>query len=167
MRYSTFRALLIAGGVLCVAAGAAGAAMTCSGKPSAAAATPEPKLTASSPRSSGPREAAAINPVAPAPTAEVAALRPMDKALLDKVHEPLRADHQTDAFPQQAYRVNVYQEAGHTTPNRLEVDLNRNEKWDERWTIEGAAVKRQVAPADDENFTREYVLENGSWVPKK
>ena len=27
--------------------------------------------------------------------------------------------------------------------------------------------KREVAPADDENFTREYVLENGNWVPKK
>lgn len=163
MRYSTFRTLMVAGGALCVAAGAAGAAMTCSGRSSPAVATAEPKLTASSP----PREAAAVTRLTAAPSVEAAALRPMDKALLDKVHEPLRADHQSDAFPQQAYRVNVYQEAGHTTPNRLEVDLNRNEKWDERWTIEGAAIKREVAPADDENFTREYVLENGSWVPKK
>lgn len=154
---------MVTGGVLCVAAGAVGAAMTCSGKTAPAAATPEPRPTVTSP----PREAAVVTrPIATA-SSEVAALRPMDKALLDKVHEPLRADQQRDAFPQQAYRVNVYQEAGHTTPNRLEVDLNRNEKWDERWTIEGAAVKRQVAPADDENFTREYVLENGSWVPKK
>jgi hypothetical protein len=76
-------------------------------------------------------------------------------------------ESQKDAFPQQAYRVNVYQEAGHTTPNRLEVDLDRNDKWDERWTVDGNAIKREVAPQGDENFTREYALENGAWVSKK
>lgn len=150
-----------------MAAGVAGAAMTCrSSDAKSAGATPSAPAT--TPATATEREAAitAHAPTASA-SAEVAALRAMDKALLDKLHEPLHAASQKDAFPQQAYRVNVYQEAGHDTPNRLEVDLNRNEKWDERWTVEGTHIKREVAPADDENFTRVYSLENGSWSAKR
>lgn len=174
VRYTTFRALMFGGGLLMVGAGVAGAALASRGNdvPSATAA-----LATAEPADSPAREA---SPVAKAPSAKPSAsadppiaLRPMDKALLDKLHEPLPhradggADAQKDAFPQQAYRVNVYQEAGHTTPNRLEVDLDRNDKWDERWTVDGPAIKREVAPAGDENFTREYALENGAWVSKK
>ncbi|MFO0618318.1 MAG: hypothetical protein U0414_37335 [Polyangiaceae bacterium] len=163
MRYSTFRALMIAGGVLCVGAGVAGAAISLGTQPAPAVAA---ATESAKPTPPPPKEATILRSPTATTSAEVAALRPMDKALLDKLHEPLRADSQKDAFPQQAYRVNVYQEAGHTTPNRLDVDLNRNEKWDERWTVDGAAIKREVAPSDDEHFTKEYVLENGSWVPK-
>lgn len=159
---------MFGGGLLMVGAGVAGAALASRGSdvPSATAALATAEPTATQPREAAPAVKAAT--AKPSASAEATtALRPMDKALLDKLHEPLRADAQKDAFPQQAYRVNVYQEAGHATPNRLEVDLDRNDKWDERWTVDGAAIKREVAPAGDENFTREYALENGAWVSKK
>lgn len=158
---------MFGGGLLCVGAGVAGAALATRGD-----APPLSAVTTAPSAEPPPRAPVAAAPKASS-TVESIALRPMDKALLDKLHEPLprhadgAPESQKDAFPQQAYRVNVYQEAGHTTPNRLEVDLDRNDKWDERWTVDGNAIKREVAPQGDENFTREYALENGAWVSKK
>ncbi len=54
--------------------------------------------------------------------------------------------------------------------NRLKVDLDRDERWDESWTIEpdGAdlKVKRQVSPTDDGTYTVELRLQHGRWIPK-
>lgn len=62
------------------------------------------------------------------------------------------------------YKVNLYQDSGHTQVNRAKVDLNRNEKWDEKWTFEpDGRITRQIAPADDENYTVKRIFENGAW----
>jgi hypothetical protein len=54
--------------------------------------------------------------------------------------------------------------------NRLKVDLDRDEKWDEKWTFasDGGTdgVKRQVAPNDDEAYTEEYRLDGERWRRK-
>ena len=55
-------------------------------------------------------------------------------------------------------------------PNRLKIDLNRNDRWDEKWSLERAggvlAVKRHVAPADDEQYRDEYRLDGAHWRRK-
>jgi hypothetical protein len=47
-------------------------------------------------------------------------------------------------------KVNVYAEKG--VWGRAKVDLDRDEKWDEKWSLEGTAIMRQVSPADDEKY---------------
>ncbi|MBK9967379.1 MAG: hypothetical protein IPP07_21885 [Holophagales bacterium] len=66
--------------------------------------------------------------------------------------------------------MNLYQDAGQPRVNRLKIDLDRDEKWDEKWTfVTGGGreiVKRQVAPNDDEVYTLEFLLDGERWMPK-
>ena len=64
------------------------------------------------------------------------------------------------------WKVNLYQDAGKKSVNRLKIDLDGDGKWDEKWTIEDDQVKRQVAPADDERYTEEWRLRGDVWVRK-
>ena len=76
-----------------------------------------------------------------------------------------------DVFPDRPYKVNLYEEDGLLA--RAKIDLNRNGKWDEKWTFtpgsSGAGdpvVKRQVSPGDDDtNYTLSYKLVDRAWVP--
>ncbi len=64
--------------------------------------------------------------------------------------------------------INFYREASEQTWSRLKVDLNRNEKWDEKWDVaNGQPVKRQVASKDDENYDQTFVWKNGKWNAEK
>ncbi|MBT3221283.1 MAG: hypothetical protein HN348_19545 [Proteobacteria bacterium] len=62
------------------------------------------------------------------------------------------------------FKVNVYQDEGKGSVNRAKVDLDRDEKWDEKWTFEAGRVVRQDAPGDDENYTQTWIFVNGAWA---
>ncbi len=98
------------------------------------------------------------------------ALRAMDQEILDRLGVALRGDKAKDVLPGRAYKVNLFQEGGATLPSRVKIDLDRDDRWDEKWTIERPggvlAIKRHVAPADDERYTDEYRLEAGRWRRK-
>ena len=92
-------------------------------------------------------------------------LRDMDRAVLELAKVSIGGDKKKDALPGRPYKVNLYQDRGSATPNRAKVDLNRNDKWDEKWTFEpGGKVTRQVAPADDERYTEEWRRDGERWV---
>jgi hypothetical protein len=97
-------------------------------------------------------------------------LRDMDSRILARARQGMSGDKVKDAFKGEAWKVNLYSDSQNGTVERLKLDLNRNEKWEEKWTFEkdGAdtKVKRQVAPADDENYSVEYRLLGGKWVRK-
>lgn len=67
------------------------------------------------------------------------------------------------------FKVNVYQDAGAPTANRVEVDLDRewDEKWDEKFTFEDGTITRKVAPADDEVYTQSYRWDGKEWVAER
>ena len=90
----------------------------------------------------------------------------MDEAILMRVAQGIAGDKEKDATAGKPYKVSLYKDAGQAKINRAKVDLDRDEKWDEKWTFEGLEVKRQVAPADDEVYTEEYRLRGGAWVKK-
>lgn len=172
MKFSTFRGLLIAGaGVLCLGT-TVGACMmlgSCgSDKPTAektVATAEKPKTTTQTPTTNQP---------SPAPTPAGAgdgSFRPMDKAIMDRVAQNISGDKVKDAFPGQTYKVNLFKDAGEPGVNRVKIDLDRDEKWDEKWTItrEGGKeqVRRQVSLVDDDQtYAEEYRLREGSWVKK-
>jgi hypothetical protein len=169
MKFKTFRAIAIAAGgaaslavVLFVAKGCS------SGDDKHGPTSSPPAQTAAAPTPGGATPPAAGQQ--PAAGGASQPMRPMDQAILDRVHQGISGDKLKDAFPGQAYKVNLYAEGG-TAANRVKIDLDRDEKWDEKWSIstEGGQeqVKRQVAPNDDESYTLEYRLRAGAWVKKE
>lgn len=172
MKYKTFRALLIAGGSVLAVSGCGLLSWWCGSS------VPRPVVQASPVAAPEPRPAALP---AAAPTATAASpasaplaagetpLRPMDREILARADQPISGDKVKDAIPGRSYKVNLYQDPGETRINRLKVDLDRDEKWDEKWTFSRGKdeVKRQVSPADDDtSYTEEYRLRGDVWVRK-
>ncbi|MBI4852521.1 MAG: hypothetical protein HY819_12060 [Acidobacteria bacterium] len=95
-------------------------------------------------------------------------LRPVDQKILTQLSTPASGDKIKDAFSKESFKVNFYRENGEATWSRLKVDLNRNEKWDEKWDLaNGQPVKRQVASKDDENYDQTFVWKSGKWEAEK
>lgn len=93
-----------------------------------------------------------------------------DKLIADYLaaHPQAIGDKAKDVMPREAFKVNLYADNGSPTWNRLKVDYNRNEKWDEKWDLtDGQPVKRHVASRDNEVYDREYRWQGGRWVEKK
>jgi hypothetical protein len=108
--------------------------------------------------------------VASAEETDGAPLRAMDTRILERATRPISGDKVKDAFPGESWKVNLYRDVGHAGVNRLKIDLDRDEKWDEKWSFESGdrqEVKRQVAPNDDEGYTLEFRLRNNRWVSKE
>lgn len=186
MKYKTFRALLIGTGAAAVIGGTALLGRSCfssdkSKAPQPVTATERKKPTAVA---QGPVRAPqgepipSAEPVAPQgePTPQgiamerppVEQLRPFDRELLDSVHRNFPGDKMKDAMPGRPFKVNLYKDQGEEGVNRLKIDLDRDDKWDEKWSFSTKhgqpVVKRQVAPNDDENYTMEYRLQGDTWV---
>lgn len=170
MRFKTFRMIVI-GGLGVAGVGVALGVATCckkteeEPKPIAKTEAPEkPKPTAEKPKE--PEQQAKE-----APSGDTAELRPMDQQILDLLAKDASTDKLKDAFPGKPFKANIYRDGGGTKFNRVKIDLNRNDKWDEKWSVETEAgkeiIKRQVAPADDEKYTHDYRLIGGKWVLKK
>lgn len=104
-------------------------------------------------------------PTAGAPIAapgELAA-RPVDTEVMTYKGRNLGTDKLKDVSKGKAYKINVYQEAGETSANRAKVDLDRDDKWDEKITFKAGEIVREVAPADDEHYTESWVWTGSGW----
>lgn len=165
MKYKTFRNLLVAGGIS-AAAGVVGLVVAFKGSGGGAS----PAVASTAPGTTS------IATSAVAPTAATAAaardgLRDMDREIMARAGQGISGDKVKDAFPSKPYKVNLFRDPGEKRVNRAKIDLDRDEKWDEKWTFEtdnaAEVVKRQVAPEDDENYTEEYRLVAGRWVAKR
>jgi hypothetical protein len=50
--------------------------------------------------------------------------------------------------------------------NRAKIDLDRDDKWDEKWTFDGTNISRKVSPNDDEDYSQEYDWNGSEWVAR-
>ena len=129
--------------------------------------------------SSRPEREAAHNPP-PLTTDTQTAPRPLvsakggsnfrDQLIVDYLnsHRQAAGDKIKDALPRESFKVNLFADNGSATWNRLKIDLDRDEKWDEKWDLENAQpLKRQVASRDDEVYDLEYRWQGGAWTEKK
>ena len=94
-------------------------------------------------------------------------MRPFDEEIIRLFEQTPSSDKVKDATPSRPYKVNLYAEGGKYV--RAKVDLNRNDKWDEKWSFETEAgrelVKRQVSPTDDDKtYSQKYILNHGVWA---
>ena len=94
----------------------------------------------------------------------VGAGRPVDVDLMTWKGRDLGSDKKKDVTSGKPYKINVYQDAGQTTANRAKVDLDRDDKWDEKITFEPTRITREVAPADDEQYVERYHWDGAGWV---
>jgi hypothetical protein len=106
------------------------------------------------------------SPSAPASGTQSIAADAMTQEVLSWQGRNIQTDKIKDASTGSSYKLNVYQDAGEPTVNRVKVDLDRDEKWDEKYTFKGTDITRQVAPADDEQYSQTYHWRNGTWVPE-
>lgn len=153
MKFKTFLALVIAGGVALSAlvVGSCVWLMTTRRTSDTVASQP----------------AAPSSPPAPAVPAADGTLRPVDRDLLEALRRPATTDRIKDAFPGRPYKISLYCDTPGQGWNRAKIDLNRNNKWDEKITIvNGEPTKRSVASRDDENYDVEYRWRGGRWVSK-
>lgn len=91
-------------------------------------------------------------------------LRPVDVDVLGLLDRPV-VDKIKDATRGKRWKVNVYSDDLKRF-NRIKVDLDRDEKADESWTIKpDHSIERQVADRDDEKYNRHYRLDRAAgWI---
>ena len=90
--------------------------------------------------------------------------RAWDQEVLSWRTRSISSDKQKDVSKGKSYKINVYKDAGSSTVNRAKVDVNRNDKWDEKYTFKGETITLQRAPADDEKYTETYHWNGSGWT---
>jgi hypothetical protein len=136
MKYKTFRFLVVSGVVV---VGIAGYAL----------------LGSSTEPAPGPAEQPAAEPVsppaqvAPPPAPQQPAVADYRGFLLARLGQPASSDKLKDAFPGPA-KVNVYAKNG--VWDRAKVDLDRDDKWDEKWWVKDGKIMREVSADDSDHY---------------
>lgn len=167
MKLTTFLAILVVGGT-CGLAGFGVATYTLT--PDAEPAPAPVVLMPAPPPAPAPSQAApVVADVDPAPSAHVPVgaptdAREVDTIVLGYVGRAIGTDKLKDVSQGKPFKVNVYQDAGSATANRVKVDLDRDDKWDEKFTFKDDTITRDVAPADDEAYTQSYRWDGKAWV---
>ncbi|HOT27260.1 MAG TPA: hypothetical protein PLU72_03655 [Candidatus Ozemobacteraceae bacterium] len=107
-------------------------------------------------------------PGIPSPATDQLALRPMDAEIISAAVANISGDKAKDAVRGRSWKVNLYKDAGQTQVNRAKVDLDRDDKWDEKWTWKNGTLTREVASNDDEAYDRTFILDKGgkAWLPR-
>jgi hypothetical protein len=105
-------------------------------------------------------------PEQPRPASNEMPARAYDAEVIAWSKKSISGDKQKDVSKGKSYKINVYKEPGHATVNRAKVDINRNDKWDEKYTFEESTITLEVAPADDEQYTKTYHWTGSAWLPE-
>jgi hypothetical protein len=95
-------------------------------------------------------------------TPDAAAGGPVEAYLLSKLGRTAGTDKIKDGLGAGSPKVNVYAEGGIWA--RAKVDLDRDEKWDEKWSLVDGVVQREVSPSDDDNYGAPQTWTDGAWV---
>lgn len=107
--------------------------------------------------------AAGAQPAAGTAAPALATGREVDETMMGLLSTPVQ-EKIKDATKGRPYKINLYSD-DRVRWNRAKVDLDRDDKFDEKWDFkDDGVVQRQVAPADDEQYSETYRLEGGRWV---
>jgi len=132
-------------------------------EPSAEAPAPSPAPADARPSPTPSPAPAAPSPAPAAPTGKLTAAQ---SAAMGYAGKNIGTKKQKDVSKGKPYKINVYQDEGKSTANRLKIDLDRDDKWDEKWTFDGDSVQRKVSPSDDENYSEVYLWNGSDWAPE-
>ena len=166
MRLNTFLAGVA--GLAGIAVAGAGALYVLSPSAPVVAVPPPPVVVApvvTAPIAVAPDPYPEDDPNGPTATSPAANQREVDAIVLGYQGRDIGSDKLKDVTSGKSYKVNVYQDAGKTTANRAKIDLDRDDKWDEKITFEPDKITRQVAPGDDESYTLTFHWDGAGWAP--
>ena len=90
--------------------------------------------------------------------------RGFDAEVIAWKDKTISSDKEKDVSKGKTYKINVYKDAGQTNVNRAKVDINRNDKFDDKYTFEPGKITLQRAPADDEQYTETYHWTGSGWA---
>jgi hypothetical protein len=99
-----------------------------------------------------------------ADSAGMIAPRAWDELVLSMQGSDLGTDKRKDVTKGRQYKVNLYQDAGEPVMNRAKVDIDRDDRWDEKWTFHGDEITLQRATSDDERYDATWRWTGSSWV---
>ena len=94
-------------------------------------------------------------------------MRAYDPVVLSWQGRSITGSKQKDVAKGQPYKIDVYQDSGKTSVNRVKVDANRNNKWDDKYTFEPGKITLEHSPADDEKYTEKYHWSGSHWEKAK
>jgi hypothetical protein len=100
----------------------------------------------------------------PVPADNGPAMSGLDRTVLSYNGKDLGSEKLKDASPSLPYKINVYQDAGESTANRLKIDLDRDDAWDIKVSF-GPSITRKVSSHDDEVYDVEEQWDGAAWVP--
>ena len=152
MKYKTFRNL-IATGVVLAATATVGTCVMCSRDTAneRAEVAPRPTREAAPRTPEGASGAATAGASVAALAAQAPGLSESDRDVLAALQRPV-VDKIKDATKGKPYKANVYSDDG-ARFNRVKLDLDRDEKWDESWTVKAdGTIEKKVAANDDEKY---------------
>jgi hypothetical protein len=159
MKYRTFRNLALGTG-LAVAAGLGfGVSRMTDGHddPAPRAALPAVEQPTPAPTPAPTEPAAAEAPAS-------ANLRDVDRDALAVLKRPV-LDKIKDATRGRSYKINAYSDDGKRW-NRLKIDLDRDEEWDESWTIKpDGRIERKLTKADNAGHKGYRLVGGSDWQP--
>lgn len=127
--------------------------------PPEARATPPPSALPAAAGGDGQGSAAATPTVA----SDLPA-RAYDAEVIAWSRRAISGDKMKDATKGKPYKLNLYKDAGSPTVNRAKLDLDRDDKFDEKYTFEPTKITLQRAPADDESYTETYLWNGRGWT---
>lgn len=145
------------------AAGTGGALLMCSDD-TPERRTPDEEVAVKTPVSDPTPTPVMEEPADPPPQED--SLRPVDRELLRWVGKDLGSKKIKDAAIGRAWKINLYQDSGSAVLSRAKIDLNRNDRWDEKWTFDGTNISRKVSPSDDEDYSQEFDWNGSDWVAR-
>lgn len=94
-------------------------------------------------------------------------LRREDRLIINflNTHQAATEGKLKDIFPGEKFKVNLYRDGDSSSWTRLKIDLNRNNKDDEKWTLNnGLPSKRSVSSRDDEQYDQKYAWAGDHWI---
>ena len=93
-------------------------------------------------------------------------LRAVDTTMMDLLQSVRPTAKVKDATKGKSYKINLYADDGKRF-NRAKVDLDRDDAWDESWTIRSPNdVERQVSTKDNGTYDLTFALTPSGWAPK-
>jgi len=100
--------------------------------------------------------------------ADSSGLRKIDNEVLNLIRNcTASSDKIKDVYPNRSYKINLYRDQGFKHCNRVKIDFDRDDKWDEKWTIDrDFIIKRDVSSRDDEVYDQKFILVDNKWQRK-
>ena len=97
-------------------------------------------------------------PKAPSGDRDTAMADIAKRVLTEKAPDKKAKDFTSGAGP----KVNLYDDDGDGKWDRGKVDVDRDDTWDQKWTIKGGVLERKIEATGEVS-----VFNQGAWVPKK